>query len=360
MIPLRLKSECDRSLAPFVVRIATGESEGSSDDAQLVIEGPNRLGFQATGGDFHIHNVAPAEIDGDVLLVDPHRQIAHRLIRAGSPHNTFLITEQCDQLCVMCSQPPKAHHEDMFAYFLAAARLAPPGACIGLSGGEPLLHKRKLFDFIEASLADRDDLSFHILTNGQHFERDDLPWLRKHRSKLLWGIPIYSDDPSIHDDIVGKPGAFAQLTKNLSLMGLAGAALEIRTVVMTQNVGGLTVLADFISRYIPFATTWAVMQMERIGYGRMNWARCFFDSSLDFKEIGSAIDLMRARNQDITLYNFPLCTVPPAYRQHAAQSISDWKQKYLPACTTCQLRFRCSGVFEWYRTEDGFMEIHPQ
>lgn len=359
MISLRLKSECDPSLAPFVVRIANEVSQDASD-AQLVMEEPNILGFQSVCGDFHLHNVAPADVAGDVLLVDPRRQIAHRLIRAASQHNTFLITEQCDQLCVMCSQPPKPRHEDMFAHFLAAARLAPLGARIGLSGGEPLLHKKQLFEFIEASLTDRDDLTFHILTNGQHFERDDLPWLRAHRSKLLWGIPVYSEIPSVHDDLVGKSGAFDKLSNSLSLMGLAGAAIELRTVVMTQNVAGLAGLADFISRHIPFATTWAIMQMERIGYGRMNWDRCFFDSSADFNELGTAIDLMQARNQDVALYNFPLCTVPPAYRRYAARSISDWKQKYLPACAECQLRSDCTGFFEWYREDSGFTEIRPQ
>ena len=359
MIPLRLKSECDRSLAPFVTRIAEGEPRCAEDDT-LWSEEAGALSYQTGQIKFRLWDVAPSEVAGDVLLVDPRRQIAHRLIRAASPHNTLLITEQCDQLCLMCSQPPKPQHQDMFDHFLAAARLAPAGAQIGLSGGEPLLHKDALFAFIDAVFAARDDLTFHILTNGQHFERGDLAWLRKHRARLLWGIPIYSDDPATHDEIVGKPGAFAQLSPNFALMGLAGAALELRTVVLQQNASGLPGLADFITRHIPFAATWAIMQMERIGYGRMNWGRCFFDSSRDFAGLGAAIDLMRARRQDVALYNFPLCTVPPAYRDFAVRSISDWKQKYLSACGACNLRDGCAGFFEWYREEDGFMEIGPQ
>ncbi|GHG95112.1 hypothetical protein GCM10010961_28570 [Pseudodonghicola xiamenensis] len=342
-----------------MVRISYGAGNGENE-ASLSHEEPGLLDYQAKPGDFRVRGVTHEDITGDVLLIDPQRQIAHRLIRAASPHNTFLITEQCDQLCLMCSQPPKTHHEDMFAHFLTAAQLAPSAAQIGLSGGEPLLHKEALFGFIDAVAAKRSDLSFHILTNGQHFEISDLPWLRKHRSRLLWGVPIYSNVPAVHDEIVRKPGAFAQLSDNLSLLGLAGAALELRTVVMKQNATGLLRLADFISRHLPFAATWAIMQMERIGYGRMNWSRCFFDSSEDFTELGAAIDLMRARRQSVTLYNFPLCTVPTAFREHAAQSISDWKQKYLKDCEPCSMRSRCAGFFEWYREEDGFMGIHPQ
>ncbi len=359
MIKLRLRIACDPALEPFVVRIAEKDPQ-CDEDAVVAAQVPTGLVYRTTQVTFRIEGISHSEIVGDVLLIDPRRQIAHRLIRSSSPHNTLLVTEQCDQLCIMCSQPPKARHEDMFRFFLAAVKLAPPSIQIGLSGGEPLLHKAALFRFIDAVFTSRDDLTFHILSNGQHLTRDDLPWLRQHRERLLWGVPIYAADPRSHDEIVSKPGAFEQLSNGLAILGRAGAALELRTVILIQNVQLLPQLADFISRHVSFAMTWAIMQMERIGFGRMNWAECFFDNSIDFSSIGTAIDLMRARQQDVQLYNFPLCTVPPAYRDVAALSISDWKQKYLPCCAKCGLRDHCGGFFAWYREEDGFRGIQPQ
>ncbi len=94
-------------------------------------------------------------MDGDVILMFPEQRTAHRLIRANSQHNTLLVTEQCDQLCVMCSQPPKKHHVDLFDQFSAAIRLAPPHAFIGLSGGEPCFTKRA----VAVSLECRDQPS---------------------------------------------------------------------------------------------------------------------------------------------------------------------------------------------------------
>lgn len=359
MISLRLRLLCDPSLSPFVVRIAD-RLERHTADATLLAREQGALIYRAEVADFSIQGVEPEDIFGDVLLVVPRRQIAHRLIRANSTHNTFLITEQCDQLCVMCSQPPKPHHEDLFEHFLSAALLAPIGAQIGLSGGEPMLHKERLFAFLDAVLAVRSDLSFHILTNGQHFDPSDLPRLRKHRTRLLWGVPIYSGEELVHDEIVGKAGAFQQLAHNLALLGLAGAAVELRTVLMRQNEPGLPNLADYISRNLLFATTWAIMQMERIGFGRKNWNRSFFDSSRNFVNLGAAIDLMLARRQIVELYNFPLCTVPTRYQRHTVKSISDWKQKYLTTCASCNERSNCGGFFDWYKEEDGFMEIGPQ
>lgn len=359
MIRLRLRVRCDHAQAPFVVRIAQGAPQCEEDAIPFAKE-REALGYRTAAQKFWILGVEPEDIAGDVLLVDPGRQVAHRLIRSSSMHNTLLVTEQCDQCCIMCSQPPKPRHEDMFRYFLTAAKLAPSGAQIGLSGGEPLLHKQALFAFVDSVFATRDDLCFHILTNGQHFERGDLPWLRQHRTRLLWGVPMYSADPRRHDAIVGKADAFPRLCASLAVLGLAGAALELRTVVMAQNISGLPQLGDFISRHVPFATTWAIMQMERMGFGRMNWARCFFDNSVDFSDIGAAIDMMRSRGEDVSLYNFPLCTVPPPYRDIAVKSISDWKQKYLACCDRCSLRGQCAGFFEWYKEEEGYRRIQPQ
>ena len=203
--------------------------------------------------------------------------------------NTLLITEQCDQLCVMCSQPPKKHHVDFFDQFAIAAKLAPSGAYIGISGGEPLLHKERLFEFLVSTAAARPDLRFHILTNAQHFEADDLKRLDEiGLERVLWGIPLYACDEELHDGIVGKPGAFHRLERNLAFLTRAGASVELRTVVMQQNWNALPALAGYIATRLPIVSVWALMQLERIGYGRMNWRKTFKDTSTDFSALTSA------------------------------------------------------------------------
>jgi len=45
--------------------------------------------------------------DGDVLGFDhSSRKIPHP-VRRNSAHNSFLVTERCNNYCLMCSQPPK-------------------------------------------------------------------------------------------------------------------------------------------------------------------------------------------------------------------------------------------------------------
>lgn len=365
MIRLQLKVDPLPIVEPLVVRLRTNRTEILPDadprDAMMVHCASDTVDFDVGGFSLRIHTRNPENLDGDVILVVPGRGTLHRLIRASSAHNTLLVTEQCDQKCIMCSQPPKKYHTDMFDHFFQAIKLAPQAATIGLSGGEPFLHKERLLEFLGKAQMARPDIRFHILTNGQHFEPSDEPALRSlDMQSILWGIPIYAADPRLHDRIVAKTGAFETLEKNLALLGKVGAELEIRTVVLNSNIDVLEDLANHITRHQSFAQVWALMQLENIGYARMNWNEEFCDTSRDFGNMERAVDLALGRGLKTVLYNFPLCTVPEIYRPFCVASISDWKQKFLSTCDTCSLRSSCTGFFEWYPEGRGFNHVVAQ
>lgn len=356
MIDLRLKIDPLPIVEPLVIRLRNEPQNCQTEhDAVLVDTEGTRLEYDYNGFSFGLHRQDDENFDGDVILALPGQRIAHRLIRSKSPHNTFLVTEQCDQLCVMCSQPPKKHHADLFSQFALAASLAPLNATIGISGGEPLLHKERLFSMVETVASTRPDIRFHILSNGQHFVTEDIRRLvAMGTERILWGIPLYAADGLTHDRIVGKDGAFQNLQRGLGILIKAGASIELRTVVMQQNKDRLSDLANFLFTRLSCIDVWAIMQMERIGYGRMNWATSYHDSSADFTQLARAIDMSAARGISVALYNFPLCSVPLQYREFALSTISDWKQKYLDICEACGSRAACGGFFEWYSHKEGF------
>ena len=361
MIPLRLLVDPLPIDEPLITRLTRDGGGDSPFDALYRGSDGDMLEYDLCGFPLRLQALSAEELDGDVLLILPGQRSAHRLIRARSPHNTFLVTERCDQLCVMCSQPPKKHHADLFPSFRQAALLAPHGIYIGLSGGEPMLFKQEVFRFLEETLAARPDLRFHILTNGQHFEPEDEEVLRRiPKDRVLWGIPLYSADPVLHDTTVAKAGAYARLMKSFSILARAGAAVELRTVVMKTNADDLGKLARLVATRLPFISVWALMQLESIGYGRMNWDALFLDTSIVFDAVAEALDTVHARGIDAQLYNFPACTVPQGYRRHAPATISDWKRRYLQACEGCAIRDACTGFFEWYPDNRGFGRISPQ
>lgn len=349
MISLTLSASSDAHM-PFVTRL--GRPISSHPDDSLLHSSNEHSGlWSGPNGLFEIEHQG-VDLAGDVVLIYPNEGRAERLIRAHSQHNTLLVTEQCDQLCIMCSQPPKKTHIDRFDLLEKACLLAPGGMTIGISGGEPTLHMDRLLDMLEAVLAKRGDLTFHVLSNGQHFERKHALRLRNpaHR-RVTWGIPLYSSNPATHDAIVAKPGAFERLIHSLEHLIVAGTRIELRTVLTSENLAGLDNLARFIASNLPHIEQWSIMGLENIGFARTRFGELRVVLPRDFQPIAQALDRTALHGIPAKLFNIPLCHIPEAYRGLAVASISDWKQRFATACTNCSAKPDCAGFFEWHPDE---------
>lgn len=357
MIPLlhRCQTEGEQR---YVTRLRYDPASVAAGDAGLLHVTDNSLLFAGKNGVLEVVGTGHDCFDGDVVLVDPKRNSLERLIRANSEHNTFLVTEQCDQLCVMCSQPPKKYHNDRFAEFEQAALMAPKSCFLGVSGGEPTLYKNELLSMIELVAAARPDISWHILSNGQHFEEDDVARLQKRAFRsVTWGIPLYSLVAENHDSIVGKTGAHHRLMQSLAVLLNAGASIELRTVLLNQNVDELPAMANFIVRYLGFINQWSIMQLENIGFAKNRFPQLYFQHGERFAPISDAIDIMTLFGCEVALFNFARCSVPQPYRRYTISSISDWKRKFANDCETCAERQECAGFFEWH--PDDEMKVKP-
>lgn len=352
MIPLSLPFTGD-VYKSFVSKVLLQGEEGTSEDATIVGRQDDHLILSNKYGTFVVSLLGESDIHGDILLVHPDSQRAERIFRRGSLHNTLLVTERCDQLCVMCSQPPKKTHVDRFDYFEQACLKCEPNSLIGISGGEPTLYKEELFSLVERTIEARPDVEFHILTNGQHFTSSDLQRLKGPAFRsVIWGIPIYAADGDLHDNIVGKENAYQRLLESFAFLIRAGARVELRTVVLTTNIVQLPALSGFITDFLQFIECWSIMQLENIGFAKNRWASLYWDHCSDFRHISHSIDIVQQHGIDVRLFNFPSCTVPLNYRHLAPPSISDWKRKYDEACEFCSAKDGCSGFFEWHPRKD--------
>lgn len=353
MIPLVLPATSE-ARRPFICRVRD-TTEDMSDNADALVVGSDAAEYILSGRDgaFAVGRGGTESLAGDILLVDPENGRAERIFRHGSRHNTLLVTERCDQLCVMCSQPPKKTHVDRFVYFEEACLLTPEDSLIGISGGEPTLYKEDLFRLIERTAEARPDVGFHILSNGQHFTDDDIERLRQPAYRnVIWGIPLYAANAPLHDEIVGKADAHGRLLEAFATLMRAGARVELRTVLLSSNVAGLPELARFITRNLGFIECWSIMQLENIGFAKNRWSNLYVDHREHFGEVATAIDTAQMRHVPVRLFNFPRCTVPENYRHLAPASISDWKRKYAPDCNGCREREACAGFFEWHPDAD--------
>ena len=263
----------------------------------------------------------------------------------------------------MCSQPPQ-DRDDAAASAERNLKLIelidiPPKRLV-ITGGEPTLLGEKLFSIISAIGAKFPETHLHMLTNGRIFAwqpfTSQLASLQHPNFTL--GIPLYSDDPTMHDYVVQARGAFDQTVLGLQQLARYGLRIEIRVVLHALTIPRLTSLAEYIYRNCAFAEHVALMGLENIGYAPRNMAALWIDPYDYQNELEATVEFLSLRGMNVSIYNHQLCVLKKSLWQFARKSISDWKNIYLENCETCGVREQCGGFFKW-ATKLHSSHIHP-
>ena len=289
---------------------------------------------------------------GDIIALEPKNGFVRTLYRPDSDYNVIFATHRCNSNCLMCSQPPQ-DRDDIEASFIRNRKLVglieKPPTRLTITGGEPTLMGDRLFDIIR-NLRDRFPHTYvHMLTNGRIFAWSAFTSRLadiKHPDFVL-GVPLYSDDPSVHDHVVQARNAFDQTVLGLQQLAHFGLRVEIRVVLHALTVPRLPQLAEYIYRNLTFAEHIALMGLENIGYASRNMEQLWIDPFDYQNEIEEAIEILSTRGMNVSIYNHQLCVLRPTLWKFARKSISDWKNIYLEKCEFCGVRSRCGGFFQW-------------
>ena len=215
--------------------------------------------------------------DGDVIRLSSDRAAIRVLYRASSRNNSILVTEQCNHYCLMCSQPPKKADDSwLLDQIMRLILLIPKTAVeIGFTGGEPTLHGERFLDILRLAKSYLPHTSIHILSNGRRFTEAAFvnSYARIDHPDMMVGIPIYSDDPSLHDYIVQAKGAFDETVRGVLNLKRLEQKVEIRVVIHKQSIKRLKQLCEFLTRNLLFVDHVALMGLEIMGFTRANLAR---------------------------------------------------------------------------------------
>lgn len=286
--------------------------------------------------------------EGDVIRVRPSNGMVSVLFRRSAASNWLFLTERCNSLCLMCSQPPR-NEEDRWRVD-EANRLIPlldrKIDYLGITGGEPLLLGKELFRLLETCRLQLPDTNLHVLSNGRLFEDIELAdEAAIHRQHVTWAIPLYSDVGELHDHIVQASGAFRETLHGVLNLAERQCAIEIRVVLHKLSIDRLIKLAEFITRNIPFARHVALMGLEPIGLAKRNMDSLWIDP-VDYAEaLAEATHVLADAGMRVSIYNLPLCVIPSSVRTFARQSISEWKNMFPAECNACSWQSKCAGFF---------------
>jgi His-Xaa-Ser system radical SAM maturase HxsC len=287
---------------------------------------------------------------GDIIALDPQRSMLRYLHRQASCSNVLFVTTRCNCRCVMCSQPPR-HEDDRLrhAELLAQIELTDPGIReLGITGGEPTLLGERLVELIAHAKACLPTTSLHILTNARLFADGELATSvgAVGHPDLMWGVPLNAEVARIHDEIMGASGAFAEASRGIHQLLARQQRVEIRIIVQKKNVERLPELARYLFWNFPNVEHVAFMGLEPMGWARKHQADVQIDIAEHAQSLGAAVHYLADRGMATSIYNVPLCLLPQDLWTFSRQSISDWKNRYLPTCERCVVRARCAGFFD--------------
>lgn len=286
---------------------------------------------------------------GDVLSIHLETGRVRILYRKGSRHNSFLTTERCNHYCLMCSQPPKNVNDQWLLDEIEQALplIDPATHSIGFTGGEPLLEWRRIAQLLRLARDCLPRTAVHLLTNGRGFADPQIAdaWAAIDHPNLSAGIPIYAAVDDIHDYVVQAAGAFDETLLGILRLKERRQRVEIRVVLHSLTVPRLVETATWFARNLPFVDHVALMGLENTGFAIANHDLLWTDP-VDYRSIlTEAVDILDAARLKVSVYNLPFCVLDRTVWPFAAQSISDWKNAYLPQCDGCAAKASCAGFF---------------
>jgi His-Xaa-Ser system radical SAM maturase HxsC len=287
--------------------------------------------------------------DGDVLRIQPTTGRVRVLYRRSSRHNFLLVTERCNNYCLMCSQPPKSVDDSWLMDEIEETLplIDPTTPSLTFTGGEPLTEWQRFIGLLDLTRRHLPDTAVHVLTNGRAFASPDVAsaWAAVGHPKLSAGIPIYAAVDHIHDYVVQAKGAFDQTVLGVLRLKDRGQRVEIRIVLHAITAPRLRETCSWIARNLPFVDHVALMGLENTGFAVANDEILWIDP-LDYQEqLAASVDVLSVAGLNVSVYNLPLCVLDPSVRPFAVQSISDWKNAYVAECDGCSARNVCAGFF---------------
>ncbi len=324
----------ERRNSIFAINDANSVDLGTGHSAARIITVPSKFAYLD---------------DGDILGLECKSGKFRSLFRRNSRHNSFLVTERCNNYCLMCSQPPKDIDD---RWILDEIRESLPlidkgTPTLTFTGGEPLSDWPEFTRVLSECRDELPNTAVQVLTNGRAFANSAIvnAWRDVTHPRLIAAIPVYASVDHIHDYVVQAKGAFDETILGILKLKDRGQRVEIRVVLHAQTAPIITETCQWIARNLPFVDHVALMGLENTGFAIANESLLWIDP-VDYQDtLAEGVAALAAVRVNVSVYNLPRCVLHRSVWPYAVQSISDWKNGYVEECKLCTEQSRCSGLF---------------
>lgn len=289
--------------------------------------------------------------DGDILTI-AENGAAFRLYSHQERDATIFMTGHCNSNCIMCPTSDRERQtgcglpDDMLLQYVD---MLPENIThLVVTGGEPTLRPH-LFLQVMAKIADRfPNIETLLLTNGRSLSATSFfdKFMRHCPPYLRVAIPLHGHTAELHDKITRASGSFLQTERALQNLLQAGVSVEIRVVVTQLNAPYLSQIAERIIAQYPTAYTVNFIGLETRGNCAKYFAEVYIGHREAFMAMKEAVGKLIKAGINVSIYNFPLCSVDAGYWEICRRSISPEKIRYPKDCEDCQVKSACGGFFQ--------------
>ena len=317
-----------------ILVVSDGPMDRDATFADRIVEVPTKYSYLA---------------DGDVVGFDHASRKFRTLYRRNSAHNSFLVTERCNNYCLMCSQPPRDVDDRWLLNEIKESLplIDPTTAAITFTGGETLSDWKDFIAVLKECRYRLPTTAIQVLTNGRAFSDSRIvdAWKDIGHPRLMAAIPVYASVDYIHDHVVQAKGAFDETILGILKLKDRGQRIEVRVVLHALTAPIIEYTCRWIARNLPFVDHVALMGLENTGFAIANDAMLWIDPVDYGTALARAVEHLSAAGLNVSVYNLPKCVLPESVWPCAIQSISDWKNGFVEECEKCDEKRRCSGFF---------------
>lgn len=286
---------------------------------------------------------------GDIILFRTNGFV-EVLLHSNLDDNVLFLTNNCNNACIICSQPPRIADDRTYFYHLNSniiELMTSIPNTIGITGGEPTLLDYDLISLLKKISTKFPHTNIQILSNGRKFS--DLKYTKSFSQikmdNIIVCIPLHSDYYSDHDKISGIIGSFNETLKGLYNLFRCNIKVEIRIVINKLNFRRLKNMADYIFKNLPSNCHIAFMGMEYTGLAIKNANELLIFPEDYQNELENAVLLLNSWGMNVSIYNIPICLLKPSIYNFSNKSISTWKVKFFDECKVCLQKENCGGSF---------------
>ncbi len=186
------------------------------------------------------------------------RLFSHTYRRMVGPHLNVVkieINRACNLACKMCYVEHKGSVLPMELIERLFKDIRGAGVRIDILGGEPLMHKN-IVEIVQNAKQVAQSPIVTVYTNAT-FATPDLARKLKTAGLDVAIVNIANQDNKLHDDFVGKKGAWDKTVKGIQAFRDAGVMTFSFTAVHSHNFNNCENLHDFVRRDLKAQTLFA-------------------------------------------------------------------------------------------------------